>query len=237
MKKMSYWGQCMALLALVLSSVGGVKTLATAATSTTANNIQKSESTSLQHSGNLQLAQSIVGECRAAGRRIFVYSQRSTTSQTVRTLGPNEQVTLADDGAAGWVAISSPEVGYVRANELISCPVAERPTPRPRVRPRPTASPAPAPATATSTNQTSNRCRIVTYDGPEGGLAIRTQPNGNAPRIAGVNFGEKVTLRTSPPPSNLDKDGRDWVEVVAPSRGWISNGFPSTNSTNIGPCP
>ncbi|HAA29587.1 MAG TPA: hypothetical protein DCE56_20225, partial [Cyanobacteria bacterium UBA8553] len=60
MNKMSYWGQSMALLALVLSSVGGMKTLATAATSTTtANNIQKSESTSLQHSSNLQLAQSI----------------------------------------------------------------------------------------------------------------------------------------------------------------------------------
>lgn len=238
MKKMSYWGQSMALLALVLSAVGSVNSLATAATSTkTANSIQKSESTSLQHSGNLQLAQGIVGQCRAAGRRIFVYSQRSTTSQTVRTLSPNEQVTLADDGAAGWVAISSPEVGYVRASELISCPVAERPTPRPRLRPRPRPAASPAPAPATATNQTSSRCRIVTYNGPEGGLAIRTQPDRNAPRIAGVNFGEKLTLRTSPPPSNLDKDGRDWVEVIAPSRGWISNGFPSTNSTNIAPCP
>lgn len=236
MKKMSYWGHSMALLALVLSSVGGMKTLAT---TTTANITQKSASTSLQHPGNLQLAQSIVGECRAAGRRIFVYSQRSTSSQTVRTLGPNEQVTLADDGAAGWVAISSPEVGYVRASELISCPVAERPTPRPRLRPRPrpAASPAPAPAPATATNQTSSRCRIVTYDGPEGGLAIRTEPDRNAPRINGVKLGDRVTLRTSPPPSNLDKDGRDWVEVVAPSRGWISNGFPSTKSTNIAPCP
>lgn len=234
MKKMSYWGQSMALLAVVLSTVGGVKTLATAATSsTTANVIQKSKSTSLQHPGNLQLAQSIVGECRAAGRRIFVYSQRSTSSQTVRTLGPNEQVTLADDGAAGWVAISSPEVGYVRASELISCPVTERPTPRPRPRPRPAPATTPAPAT----NQTSSRCRIVTYNGPEGGLAIRTQPDRNAPRINGVKLGERVTLRTSPPPSNLDKDGRDWVEVVAPSRGWITNGFPSAKSTNIGPCP
>ncbi|HAJ59982.1 MAG TPA: SH3 domain-containing protein, partial [Cyanobacteria bacterium UBA8543] len=94
-----------------------------------------------------------------------------------------------------------------------------------------------APATATATNQTSSRCRIVTYNGPEGGLAIRNQPDRNAPRIDGVNFGQKVTLRTSPPPSNVDKDGRDWVEVVAPSRGWVSNGFPSSQSANLGLCP
>lgn len=232
MKKMSYWGQSMALLAVVLSTVGGVKTLATTATSTTtANVIQKSESTSLQHPGNLKLAQSIVGQCRAAGRRIFVYSQRSTSSQTVRTLAPDEEVKLADDGAAGWVAISSPEVGYVRASELVTCSVPDRPTPRPRPRP------APAPAPAPASNQTSSRCRIVTYNGPEGGLAIRTEPDRNAPRTNGVKFGDRVTLRTSPPPSNLDKDGRDWVEVIAPSRGWVSNGFPSSKSTTLGPCP
>ncbi len=232
MKKMSYWGQSMALLALVLSAVGGVKTPVTALSSTTTANInQKSESTARQHPGNFQLTQSIVGQCRAAGRRIFVYSQRSTSSQTVRTLAPDEQVTLADDGAAGWVAISSPDVGYVRASDLVTCSAPERPTPRPRPRP------APAPAPAPATNQTSSRCRIVTYNGPEGGLAIRTQPDRNAPRINGVRFGDRVTLRTSPPPSNLDKDGRDWVEVVAPSRGWISNGFPSSKSTTIGLCP
>jgi hypothetical protein len=232
MKKISYWGQSMALSALVLSTVGGVKTLATIATSTTtANIVQKAEPTSLHHPGNFQLAQGIVGQCRAAGRRIFVYSQRSNSSQTVRTLAPNEQVTLADDGAAGWVAISAPTVGYVRASELIACPISNRPTPTPKPKP------APAPAPAPASNQTTNRCRIVTYNGPEGGLAIRTQADRNAPRVNGVKFGDRVTLRTSPPPSNLDKDGRDWLEVVAPSRGWISNGFPSSKSANVGPCP
>lgn len=224
MKKMSRWGKPVALFALVLSAVGGLKAPATAVTSTTtAKIIQESESPLLQRSGNFQLAQGLVGQCRAAKVRIFVYSQRSTTSQTVRTLAPNEQVTLADDGAAGWVAISSPEPGYVRASELTTCQAANRPTPNP--------APSPAP------NQTSSLCRIVTYNGPEGGLAIRSRPDRSAPRVDGVKLGDRVTLRTSPPPSTLDKDGRNWVEVTAPSRGWISNGFPSAKSTNIGSCP
>ncbi len=223
MKKMSHWGMPVALFAIGLSAIGGLKAPATAVTSTpTAKIIQQSEPTSLQRSDNFQLAQGLVGQCRAAKQRIFVYSQRSTTSQTVRTIAPNEQVTLADDGAAGWVAISSPEPGYVRASELTTCQAANRPTPNP--------APNPAP------NQTSSLCRIVTYNGPEGGLAIRSRPDRSAPRVDGVKLGDRVTLRTSTPPSTLDKDGRNWVEVTAPSSGWISNGFPSAKSTNIGPC-
>jgi hypothetical protein len=75
----------------------------------------------------------------------------------------------------------------------------------------------------------------VTYNGPEGGLAIRTQPERTAPRVDGSRFGERVTLRTSPPPITVDKDGRNWIEVTAPSRGWISNGYPK--SPNLGLCP
>jgi hypothetical protein len=127
----------------VLSTVGSLKATATVATNTTtANSIQQSESTSFQRQGNFQLAQGLVGQCRAATKRIFVYSQRSTTSQTVRTLAPNEQVTLADDGAAGWVAINSPEVGYVRASDLTTCQAVNPPTTQPSA-PSPAPSPSP----------------------------------------------------------------------------------------------
>ena len=130
MKKISYWGMPTALFAIGLSALGGLKTPATAVTSTTTAQV-------IQESDNFQLAQGLVGQCRAAKQRIFIYSQRSTTSQTVRTIAPNEQVTLADNGAAGWVAISSPEAGYVRASELTTCQSANRPTPNPAPNPAP----------------------------------------------------------------------------------------------------
>lgn len=226
MKKMSHWGKPVALFALVLSAVGSLKAPATAVSSTTtANSMQKSESTSFQPPGNYQLAQTLVGQCRAPKERVFVYSQRSTTSQTIRTIGPNDQVTLADDGAAGWIAISSPTVGYVRVSELTACPAANRP------------NPAPSPAPSSALTQTTSLCRTVLYSGPEGGLAIRSGPDRSAPRVGGAQLGERVRLRTSPPPTTLDKDGRSWVEVTAPSRGWISYGYLNSKSINLGLCP
>jgi hypothetical protein len=224
---MSHWGKSAALFAVALSVVGGLKTPATAVTPTTTDSIvREPEPTSVRRQGNLHLAQGLVGQCRAAKQRIFVYSQRSTTSPTVRTLAPNEQVTLADDGAAGWIAISSPEAGYVRASDLVTCQGVTPPRPNPT--PNPTPSPAP---------NTSSLCRIVTYNGPEGGLAIRSRPDRSAPRVDGVRLGDRVTLRTSPPPATLDKEGRSWIEITAPSRGWISNGFPNSRSANTGLCP
>ncbi len=228
MKKMSYWGKPIALFALVLSVVGSLETPTTAVTPTaTTNNIRQSEPTAFQRPGNFQLVQSLVGQCRAAKQRVFVYGQRSTTSQTVRTLATNEQVTLADDGAAGWIAISSPVVGYVRASDLTTCQGVTPPKPSPTPNPTPTPPP----------NQTSSLCRVVTYNGPEGGLAIRSRPDRTAPRVDGVRLGDRVTLRTSPPPTTLDKEGRSWIEITAPSRGWISNGFPNSRSANTGLCP
>jgi hypothetical protein len=223
MKKMSYWGIPVALFALGLGGMEGFKEPATAVSSPkTTSALQKSEPTSLQQQGNVQVAQGLIGQCRAPIQRIFLYSQRSTSSPTIRTIGPDERVTLADNGGGGWIAISSPEPGYVRASDLTTC---QSVTP---AKPNPTPNPTP--------NTTSSLCRIVTYNGPEGGLAIRSRPESTAPRVDGVKFGERVSLRTSPPPSTLDKDGRDWVEVTTPSRGWLSNGFPNSKSPNLGSC-
>lgn len=213
MKKISYWGQPIAVFALVMSAVGSLMTPTTAAPSTKTDNIQ-------------QLAQrDLVGQCRAAKTRIAIHREPSTTSQADRILVTDERVTLADNGNnQGWIRISTPIAGFVQAQSLTSCSgVVANPTPN---------RPAPAPSATTS-----SLCRIVTYNGPEGGLAIRSRPDRAAPRTDGVKLGDRVTLRTSPPPLNLDKDGRDWVEVIAPSRGWISRGFPSTQSTNLGVCP
>lgn len=210
MKMQSFWGQPVALM-VVLSAVSSL--------------IAPAQAIPEQTTKTMQLAQrDLVGQCRAANQRLPIYRQPNTSSQSDRILVTAEQVKLADNGNNnGWIRISAPIAGFVEAAKLMNCAgVAVNPTP-----PRP--APAPAP--------TNSLCRVVIYNGPEGGLAIRSRPERTAPRTDGVKFGDRVTLRTSPPPSNLDKDGRDWVEVTAPSRGWISNGYPSTRSMNIGYCP
>lgn len=213
MKMKSYWGQPVALM-VVISAVSSLIAPAQAIP-------ERTEA--------VQLAQQdLVGQCRAANQRLPIYRQPTTSSPSDRILATAEQVKLADNGNGnGWIRISAPIAGFVEAAKLMNCSgVAVNPTP-----PRPAPAPAPAPAPI------SSRCRVVTYNGPEGGLAIRSRPDRTAPRVDGVKFGDRVTLRTSPPPTTLDKDGRAWVEVTAPSRGWISNGFPSTKSMNIGSCP
>jgi len=210
MKMKSFWGQPVALM-VVLSAVSSL--------------IAPAHALPGKATETMQLAQrDLVGQCRAAKQPLAIHRQPSTSSPSDRVLATREQMTLADNGnGQGWIRISAPIAGFVQAANLTACSgVVVNPTP-----PKP--APAPAP--------TSSLCRVVTYNGPEGGLAIRSRPDRTAPRIDGVKFGDRVTLRTSPPPSNIDKDGRDWVELTAPSRGWISNGFPSSRSMNIGNCP
>jgi hypothetical protein len=233
MKKMSRWGKPIALFTLGLSVVGSLNfPNPVMSSTTTANPIQQSEQTSVQPGGNLQLAQALVGQCRAAKSRIFVYTQRSLSSQTIRTLAAGEQVTLADNGSAGWIAISAPVTGYVQARDLTTCS-GVNPTPRPTPSPTPTPNPTPSPNP--SPNPTTSLCRVITYKGAEG-MAVRTAPGKNGTRVGGVNFGNRVTLRTSPPPFTFDAERRAWVQITAPVAGWISYGFPSSNSTNLGPC-
>lgn len=223
MKKTSYWGKPVALCALLLSTVGILKIPAAAATSITiTNTTQKPEPTLLQRRGGFRLAQSLVGQCRAAKDRIFVYAQRSLNSGTLRTLAADEQVTLADNGVRGWIGISEPEVGYVQAEDLAKCPTeAAKPNP---------------PTKTTTTTTTSSLCRVVTSQNLEG-LAIRQQPDKNSPRVDGVYPGNRVTLKTNPPQFQLDKEGRAFVEITAPTAGWISYGYPNANSANLGACP
>lgn len=222
MKKMSYWSITFTFFALIVDAVGGIATPATATGNTTTAYItQQSQPASGQLQGNFQLAQGLVGQCRrAAKERIFVYSQRSTNSQAIRTLARNERVTLADNGGGGWIAISSPVTGFVQATNLAQCPGDGNTTPS---------------TGGSTTPSTGNLCRRVTYKGSEG-LAIRSKASSNSTRVAGVRFGDKVTLRAKSSPV-LDNQGRAWVEITAPATGWISSGFPSQKATNIGSCP
>lgn len=226
MKKMSPWREPIALLAIALSTVGGIKTSAMAFPHTTTASIKPtSENRFLEPQGNLQLAQVLVGECRAAKQRIFVYTQRSIYSQTIRTIAPNEEVILADSGGDGWIAINSPAIGYVQTNDLKPCQGQANP-------PQTSNPPKPNPTSG------SSLCRLVTYkDDKVEGLVIRSQPNSSSSRVSGVLPGNTVTLKTSPPPLVRDSEGRSWVEITAPAAGWIALGYPGSNSINITTCP
>ncbi|MFB8787432.1 MAG: SH3 domain-containing protein [Potamolinea sp.] len=216
MKKMSYWFEPIALFALVLSVLGAINAPATASTNTTTNNpIQESESTSFQRQGSFELAQNLVGQCRTAKQRIFVYSQRLTSSRTLRTLDTNEQVTLADNGSSGWIGISSPVVGYVQANDLTTCTTATKP-----------------PSSGTG----AGICRVVNRD-----LSIRQGPGQGSATIGGV--AKEATVKLASPQqsqTNASENNRVWVKIVAPTSGWISSGVSAYPEGNLGPkfsCP
>jgi hypothetical protein len=236
MKTIAHWGKPVAMLAIALSTVGYLNTPSSAVTeSTTPNVTQKSESNGSGRQGNVQLVQGLVGQCRAAKQRIFVYPERSTSSQSIRTLAPNELVTLADTGAAGWIAISAPIAGYVRASDIKPCPGGTRPpTPAPTPTPTPTPTPDTQPPSQGGSQGGSNVCRKVIS--PPEGLAVRNTPAISAPRISGVYVGNTVKL-ASPRQSQKDSQGRTWVLISSPTTGWISSGYPNGN---IGPefsCP
>ncbi len=66
------------------------------------------------------------------------------------------------------------------------------------------------------------RCRRVQAPLKEG-LAIRSQPTTNSAWIGGVGNEETVTLTTNPA-TIVTVDGRNWVAIESPARGWVTNG-------------
>lgn len=113
------------------------------------------------------IAQGLIGQCRAAKRDIFIYSERSTTSTRLRGLPANAQVTLADNGAAGWIAVNAPATGFVQAADLKLC-------------------------SGTGQPPTSNLCRQLSV-----ALNVRATPSETGNYITTLNAGQRVTLRTA----------------------------------------
>ena len=210
MKTIRYWGKPVALLALVLSPVGGMKATATLLPRATTDSMMlESQIAPSRVRDSVQLAQR-VRECRAAARSAFIYQDRSTTNR-LRALQPNEQVILAEDrGKDGWIAISSPISGFVQAKDLKRClEVSTSPSRR-------------------------NLCRQVIHQGVEG-VAVRERPSITAPQTDTVFFGDQVTL-SNPPQFLTDDMGREWARLAAPL-GWMSNGIPSRGDINLQACP
>jgi hypothetical protein len=154
---------------------------------------------------------------------LLIRSQPSPSSGQVGGVGKGSTVTLttspatvkSDSTGRKWVEISAPKAGWVsngypgQAGHLIMCGTTPPPPPP------------------------GSTCRRVIN--PKEGLLIRRDPTSSAPVVGGLGLYEKMTLTTSPPTSRKGADGRIWVEIAAPTAGWVSNGY--GGPANIGPCP
>lgn len=160
----------------------------------------------------------LVGQCRAANRDTFIYENPSNSSIRVRSLLPDEEVVLASGGSEGWLAIGSPIQGYIQSVALKPCNSSNTPRNQPIV------------------VANANVCHRVTEFAGEG-LNVRLRPFVQARSIGVLIPGDLVRLRTNPPPSNIDPEGRTWLEVASPVPGWVSQG--STERRNLEPvtCP
>lgn len=94
-----------------------------------------------------------------------------------------------------------------------------------------TNSPASAPSHLQAQSASDTLCRRVTA---RQGLAIRQQPDPNAPQVGGVDFQGQVTLAGNGE-GVLGPDNRIWLEVSSPVAGYLSNGQPNSWG-NLEPC-
>lgn len=154
-------------------------------------------------------AGSIVGQCRAANRRLDIYSQRSVApaSRTLMTIDANGQLTLADGGTNGWVAVNAPTPGYVIARHLKLC-TGTNPNPNP--------------------NPPANKCRVART-----GLNIRPRAVAGAqPQVGYVPSGGTLYITGE---TTRDTAGRTWYKITQPNSGWISGG--RDGASNLASCP
>jgi hypothetical protein len=210
MNKMSHWGKSIALGAFALGTLGNIEAMAAPpAESITAN--ATLEQTQVSSSPNeLQLAQGLVGQCRAANRTLDIFEQPSVApdSETLLTIDPNIRVTLAGPGSEGWIAVSAPVQGYVIARHLKLCGDTPPPPPPP---------------------STSNTCRRAQID-----LSVRSNPSPFSANLGTVFNGQTLTL-ARPPRSEVGPQGRTWLQIAAPEDGWVSWGYAPNSLTNLGP--
>lgn len=162
--------------------------------------------------GIVQLAQgSLAGQCRAAKQAIPIFREADATSEALRLLAVNEEVTLGGstvDGS-GFINISGPVAGYVHAVNLKTCGGSSTPP------------------------GGTNLCRRVAR--PPQGLLIRREPSASSVQVGSLAYLGRVTL-TANPPTVRRVDDRNWVEISAPARGWVSNGLVTEQLSNLVYC-
>ncbi|HEY9676234.1 MAG TPA: SH3 domain-containing protein [Waterburya sp.] len=185
---------------------------------------------SIPSQGGVKLAQrSLAGQCRAAKLSMPIYRAADTTSEAVRLLSANEQVTLADDrvNANGFIRVSSPAEGYVQAVNLTSCSDTGSSSG--------STSGSTGGSTSGGTPSASSKdlCRRVVR--PPQGLVIRREATTASAQVGSLAYLARVTITTIPA-TVKQADNRDWVEISAPVRGWVSNGLNSEPKSNLAYC-
>jgi hypothetical protein len=156
----------------------------------------------------------LVGQVRCAKQSTAIFAERSAASAVVRSIGENQQMTLAENTAQnGFLAISAPAKGFVQTVTLRACP--GKPTPPTK------------PTTSAST------CRRVTQTQ---GLIARQGPNASSAVVGGVGFNTTLDVSTTPTTSQVDSTGRVWVQIAKPVSGWVSNGFVNVPGSNMVNC-
>lgn len=228
MKKVSHWGKPVALLSVLVLSMGGLNTPATAVSKTgTSNLAQDVNPISSSEQSSSQLAQATNTLCRRVNVRqgLAVRERPDPKARQTDGVAYNALVTLAEgartipgpDGRI-WIELTSPVRGYVSIgypnsqNNLVNCgPIGANP---------PATPPSNPPATPPST---ASLCRQVEGRAAPQGLAIRADAAGNAAYRGGVPAGGRVTL-ISGYRLIADKTGarRNWVEISAPVAGYVS---------------
>lgn len=160
---------------------------------------------------SMQLAQtSLAGQCRAAKISIPIFRDRSATSEALQLVAAERTVTLAGSAsdANGFIAVSGPVSGFVYAVNLKPC--GDTPPP------------------------TKSLCRRVLR--PVEGLTIRQDGTVSSAAVGGVGYLQQVTVTTNPVTVKR-ADNRDWVQISAPTSGWVSNGVITESVSNLGFCP
>uniref|UniRef100_A0A832H6D9 SH3 domain-containing protein n=1 Tax=Oscillatoriales cyanobacterium SpSt-402 TaxID=2282168 RepID=A0A832H6D9_9CYAN len=153
---------------------------------------------------------------------LVIRANPSTGAQRVGGVGQGERVTLTtspattnkDSAGRTWVQISAPNAGWISngiggPGFLVYC--------------GPTPPPPPPPS----------RCRRVIN--PPEGLVIKREASRTSATIGGLAQYQRFTITTSPATTSRDSEGRTWVQIAAPTAGWVSNGM--GGQSNIGVCP
>ncbi|NJM63445.1 MAG: SH3 domain-containing protein, partial [Oscillatoriales cyanobacterium RU_3_3] len=79
--------------------------------------------------------------------------------------------------------------------------------------------------------QGDSLCRKVV---PKEGLTVRQNPDPKSPRVGGVALNTQVTLSQGAK-SVKASDGRLWIQITAPVKGYVASGYPNDES-NLGSC-
>ena len=165
----------------------------------------------------------LVGQCRAAKLATAIFKEATATSAIIAPLKMDDKVTLAADTAKdGLIAVSAPSKGFVQTVNLKPCSATPIPKPDNKPVPKPDDKP----------KADKGTCRLVAQ---AQGLVIRQDPATTGAVMGEAPANSQVTLSTNPATAKTDTTGRVWVEIAAPQKGWISNGF-AQGSSNLVYC-